>query len=274
TRTKEPEKWNYCTCSWFFILLLALQVLLWGSVALAIYWVMGYRGGFGWNEKKRKLNIHPVLMIGGFVFFMGQSMLMYRTCRCCRHIYTKLFHTVVHLVAMPTIIIGVVVAFDYHDSRGSERSSSGSEFYETIRGRFPIPHLYSLHSWLGVATLGLFAIQFIVGFFSFLVLLCCDSKTASFRSKLQPIHTHFGLATFLLAIGTCVTGLTQKVIEDLNERGANGVITGPKYQDLPPEGLVVNVLAVVLVAAGLLMAFIIRYAPFRGRRSDLVGERL
>lgn len=54
--------------------------------------------------------------------------------------------------------------------------------------------------------------QFVVGFFSFLVLLCCDSATASFRAALVPIHAAFGLTTLMLAIATCLTGLTEKAI--------------------------------------------------------------
>ena len=53
-------------------------------------------------------------------------------------------------------------------------------------------------------------LQFIVGFFSFLLLLCCESATASFRAALVPIHSTFGITTFVMAVATACTGLTEK----------------------------------------------------------------
>ena len=55
-----------------------------------------------------------------------------------------------------------------------------------------------------------FLFQFIVGFFSFLLLLCCESATASFRASLVPIHSTFGITTFVMAVATCCSGLTEK----------------------------------------------------------------
>ena len=49
-----------------------------------------------------------------------------------------------------------------------------------------------------------------VGFFSFLLLLCCESATASFRASLVPIHATFGVTTFVLAVAAACTGLTEK----------------------------------------------------------------
>lgn len=60
-----------------------------------------------------------------------------------------------------------------------------------------------------------FSFQFVVGFFSFLVLLCCEGATAGFRASLVPIHASFGLTTFMLAIAAAVTGLTEKAIFSL-----------------------------------------------------------
>jgi len=57
------------------------------------------------------------------------------------------------------------------------------------------PHFYSLHSWMGLTTMGLFALQFVGGFFSFLLLLRCERATASFRASLVPVHSTFGILT-------------------------------------------------------------------------------
>ena len=77
-------------------------------------------------------------------------MLMYRTCRCCRRIWSKLLHTIFHLLAAPCIALGFVATWDYHNLR---RDNDGNPS--------PIPNFYSLHSWMGLTTMGLFALQVI-----------------------------------------------------------------------------------------------------------------
>ena len=81
-----------------------------------------------------------------------------------------------------------------------------------------------------------------VGVFSFLILLCCESATAGFRAALVPVthyiacsyskllsscpllatlpslpqlHSTLGTSTFLLAIATAVSGLTEKAFFEL-----------------------------------------------------------
>ena len=51
-----------------------------------------------------------------------------------------------------------------------------------------------------------------VGFFSFLILLCCEARTAALRAALVPVHATFGLVTFLMGIATALTGLTEKAL--------------------------------------------------------------
>lgn len=50
---------------------------------------------------------------------------------------------------------------------------------------------------------------------SFLILLCCENATYKFRSMMVPIHASVGVATFMLAVAACITGLTQKALHDL-----------------------------------------------------------
>merc|ERR1719361_2706646 len=103
---------------------------------------------FAWRENPRKeFNLHPVLMIVGFVYCMGQAMLMYRSCRCCRRIANKLLHTVFHLFAMPCIALAFVATYDSHTLR-TVPCDSGNGLCDA-----PIPNFYSLHSWMGLATM-------------------------------------------------------------------------------------------------------------------------
>ncbi|CAB0011408.1 unnamed protein product [Nesidiocoris tenuis] len=179
-------------CEYVIVVVLS-SILLVASLVLVLFWCLYYRKGYAWNDNpKIQFNLHPTLMIAGFIFFSGFSMLLYRISRCCRRIYVKLLHTLFHTLAIPCVVLGFMAVLDYHNLADP-----------------PIPNFYSIHSWMGFVTMGLFALQFVVGFFSFLLLLCCDSATAGFRASLVPVHATFGLTTFMLAVATCLTGLTE-----------------------------------------------------------------
>ena len=50
------------------------QLLLFGVLILSLVWVYKFHGGFAWNEDvDKQFNVHPVLMITGFIFFMGRG---------------------------------------------------------------------------------------------------------------------------------------------------------------------------------------------------------
>lgn len=60
--------------SWFEYLLVIIlsAVLLVGALVLTLFWVIYYRGGFAWNENPQlQFNLHPVLMVAGFVTLSG-----------------------------------------------------------------------------------------------------------------------------------------------------------------------------------------------------------
>ena len=76
-----------------------------------------------------------------FSIFLGISCDI-RTGSCCRRIYTKLIHSMFHLLAVPCIALGFIAVWDYKSLRTN-----------------PIPHFYSIHSWLGLGAMGLFTLQ-------------------------------------------------------------------------------------------------------------------
>jgi uncharacterized membrane protein (DUF4010 family) len=48
------------------------SLLLLASLTLSLFWVLYYRGGFSWTEDpKKQFNLHPVLMVAGFITFSG-----------------------------------------------------------------------------------------------------------------------------------------------------------------------------------------------------------
>ena len=160
-------------CCFGFLMVVA-QILLHGALGLVLYWVFmfhrkpGQTWPFAWkDDPAAEFNLHPVLMIAGFIYCMGQgmsfkgspfgkrsynllsaAMLMYRSCRCCRRIWNKLLHTMFHMLAIPCIAVGFIAVWDSHQLRRGDDGLLA-----------PIPDFYSLHSWMGLATMGLFALQ-------------------------------------------------------------------------------------------------------------------
>nr|XP_027221346.1 cytochrome b reductase 1-like isoform X3 [Penaeus vannamei] len=242
----------------FYFLVFLAEILMFGLLSLVLFWVVYYRGGFKWREDPaREFNFHPVLMVAGFIFFMGHAMLVYRLFRCCNKLTAKLLHTFLYLLAVPCIVVGVITVFDSHNLRVP-----------------PIPNLYSLHSWLGLVTVGLFALQvthtLVVGFFSFWLLLCCEQGTASFRSGLVPVHATFGIITFMLAIATCVTGYTEKAFFVMRDPETKNFT----YSLMGNEAIIINTQAAALAALGILVPVMVALRPFRRRWSERLTEHL
>jgi len=68
----------------------------------------------------------------------------------------------------------------------------------------------------------------------------------------------------MMAIATCVTGLTQKVYADL----------GDDYSTFSEEGIIINALAMVLVALGVLVSYAVRRQTLNSSAKVLISERL
>nr|XP_032514184.1 cytochrome b reductase 1 isoform X4 [Danaus plexippus plexippus] len=197
SRSYDSDEQERGACEWceYALIITLATVLLIGVSGLTIFWTFFYREGYGWADDipEKQFNLHPTLMVAGFVTFSGFSVLLYRICRCFRRIYVKLLHAIFHALAFPCIVIGFLAVLDFHNKKG-------------------INNFYSLHSWIGLVAMGLFGIQYAVGFFSFLLLLICNKGTANFRASLVPIHAAFGILTFVLGVCACLTGLTEKAL--------------------------------------------------------------
>lgn len=144
-RRIEDEEASFGTICCFGFLFSVAQIFLHAALTLILFWICYFRWDqnayptpFLWRGEGEKMenqspeerfrqtkedlkmtwNLHPFLMVAGFIYFMGQAMLVYRIGTCCRRIITKLVHTTFHLLAIPCIALG------FFSSLGLQESST------------------------------------------------------------------------------------------------------------------------------------------------------
>uniref|UniRef100_A0A2D4JZP4 Plasma membrane ascorbate-dependent reductase CYBRD1 n=2 Tax=Micrurus paraensis TaxID=1970185 RepID=A0A2D4JZP4_9SAUR len=130
----------------------------------------------------------------------------------------KLIHAGLHTIALTLAIISLVAVFDFHNAKN-------------------IPNMYSLHSWIGLTVVILYALQLVLGFVVFLL----PFAPPSLRTAVMPIHIYSGLLIFGTAIATALMGITEKLFF---------ILITPSYSSFPEEGIFVNALGILIVAYG------------------------
>lgn len=199
------------------------------SAVMLLVWCFCFRGGFAFSSKELIFNLHPLLMLLGFIISEGQALVMCRTLSSTymshkRKLLMKVVHMVVHTVALALGITGICFALAYHIETGTM-------------------NMYSLHSWLGATVILLFAFQWMHGVLA-LLYPCALSRLRSGSS--HGCQVKFGLSIFILAIGTAVLGFVQK----LTSLESSGL---PKSSS---EALLVNFTAVATMLYGIFVVLV------------------
>lgn len=126
----------------------------------------------------------------------------------------KLVHAALQLAALLLAVVGLRAVFSFHSGKN-------------------IPHVYSLHSWVGIAATALFACQVRrrpsgsgggVCLLS-LSFLCPPSQWASaavvfllprsptlLRTLLKPAHVWLGGSILWLSVVACISGINEKLV--------------------------------------------------------------
>ncbi|XP_066375499.1 probable ascorbate-specific transmembrane electron transporter 1 isoform X2 [Miscanthus floridulus] len=171
-------------------MLLTAQLLAAAVLALTLVWVLHFRGGVSWKPTSQSLFVytaHPLFMVIGFIICTGEAVMAYRIV-LGPTAAKKAVHLLLHLVALAFVAVGLYAAFKFHHDNG-------------------LPDIRSLHSWLGIATISLYALQWLVAFVYFVF----PGAVMTMRADYAPWHIFFGLAIFLMAICTAETGLAKFV---------------------------------------------------------------
>lgn len=202
-----------------FPIFMVIRVIGFIVAALVCTWTLHYRGGLALISDNKDLifNVHPVLMVFSLVLINGEALLAYKTVPGTKAL-KKLVHLVLQFLASCLAIIGVWAALKFHNDKG-------------------IDNFYSLHSWLGLACLFLFTLQWAVGFTTFWY----PGGSRNSRASVLPWHVFLGVYIYALAIATTVTGILEK---------ATFLQTNHVISRYSTEALLVNSMGILIVALG------------------------
>ncbi|KAJ9153006.1 hypothetical protein P3X46_026498 [Hevea brasiliensis] len=168
---------------------LTLVAQLFGILAfiLMLIWLLHYRGGIEYDSDNidRVFNVHPFMMFCGFIFLVGQAMMVYKTVPASHNVQ-KFIHMTLHLTAICLGIVGIAAVFKFHDMVNSE-------------------DVYTLHSWIGIGTFCLFGLQWLFGLFTFVT-----PQPSQTKQSMLPWHICGGRALLYMAISAALTGLMEK----------------------------------------------------------------
>jgi len=219
----------------FRLLYLVTQMVGVVIVILIVSWIGLHLEGFGWDYEKPGIifNWHPLFMVFGMVFLYGNSILVYRGFRYGRKRSLKLTHASIHALAFFFTVYGLIAVFDSHN-------------YAVPK----IPNLYSLHSWMGLIAVAIFACQYVAGFTCYLFPMLKEPL----RIFYMPIHIFFGLLGFVLAIATCLLGISEKAFFEMPKG---------EYGDLPSQAILVNFIGVLIALYGSLVVYLVTEPSFK-----------
>ncbi|GAB2227701.1 hypothetical protein Droror1_Dr00009528 [Drosera rotundifolia] len=203
----------------------AAHVLAIAGSVMVLVWILHFRGGVAWDstDEAQLFNLHPVLTLIGFIIIGGEATISYKSLPLGKE-QRKLIHMVLHTVALIFGILGIYTAFKFHDEAG-------------------IRNLYSLHSWLGLGAIVLYAIQWAYGF----VVFFYPGGSPSLRATSVPWHVILGMFAYSLAVGNAILGFLEKLVF-LETYGVSKV---------GPEAYLVNFTAIATILYGVFVILVV-----------------
>ncbi|KAJ7345360.1 hypothetical protein JRQ81_001310 [Phrynocephalus forsythii] len=202
----------------------ASQVLGLAVITMTGAWLGQYRGGLAWASAELQFNVHPLCMVLGMVFLQGDALLVYRVFRNESKRSTKVLHGLLHALALIVALVGLVAVFQSHRKKG-------------------IQDMYSLHSWCGMAAFAFYFVQWLLGVCLFLF----PGASFALRSKYKPQHVFLGGFLLTLSIATALLGILELLLFRIKE----------SYDSFAPEGVLANVLGLLLVAFGAVVGYVL-----------------
>ncbi|OQV25899.1 Serine proteinase stubble [Hypsibius exemplaris] len=182
------------------LILWTATFLFLGFIAILLIgvWIAKNRGGLIWADsnptfRNQMFNYHPFFMILGLLYIHGIANLLYRLFPTANYLLLRIVHGILQLSGVVFVGLGFYAVYFYKEKSPRHGRSSAAV------------HFLSTHSWMGLTLLTIMALQFVCGFFGFLLL----GLKGTFRQGYTAIHRFTGVTVFLLACGTALVGLDQ-----------------------------------------------------------------
>lgn len=196
-----------------------VHVLGLAVILLMFIWTYSFRGGYG-LAGTAVFNLHPLIMLAGFIVISSEAIVAFKSVNGDRA-YQKAVHMTVQGAAIFLALLGIGAAYKFHLDNG-------------------IQNFYSLHSWLGLTTMALYLVQWVVGFVAFWRQSVAKAK----RTELLSWHVFVGFAAYTAALATAELGLLEK-LTFLQKTGAP-----PSVGLWSREAMLVNILGVAICGYG------------------------
>ena len=146
---------------------------------LLFVWLAHYRAGFGLDTSERRFNLHPLSMTLAVPLLLTNAILTWRTWPLS-HKWRKLIHVSLNSAALALIGFGLFCVFT----------------------SLPSPHVYTPHSWIGLAFALLLAIQALLG-----LVYLGPRREAGIKAALLPTHSWLGVTAWILGMATVLAGI-------------------------------------------------------------------
>ncbi|KAK1315025.1 putative ascorbate-specific transmembrane electron transporter 1 [Acorus calamus] len=172
------------------------------SVKLMLVWILHFRGGASLtsDNKEQLFNVISLALFFNQLLKLVSAAMAYKIVPGTRKAQ-RFVHMALLLISLSMAAFGLYIVFKFQHDIG-------------------MPNMYSVHSWLGMGTVCLFALQWFIGFFAFLF----PGAQWMTRARLLPWHAFFGFVIFAMAICSAETGLIQKFIFIGLFRGSEALI--------------------------------------------------
>lgn len=221
----------------FWGLFMAAQVIGILSVLLVFYWCIFFAGGIGFS-RGLLFQWHPLFATIGMIYLLGNAILIFRIFRDKPQFTLKRMHAAASAVGLVFTVVATLVVLLTPHSPGKA-------------------YLYSMHGWLGLLAVILYAMQAVVSVAAFLL------DAVSNQACLIPVHHYLGHAIFILGIGSAVTGVNETAIFKLKTN----------YSKLGNEAILFNTIGILFTIFGLIVVYLstnIHYKRFpRPQNSQL-----
>jgi len=159
-----------------------------------LVWIFTAEGGLGFDESS-VFGWHALCM-GIFIAFFTQGSILWYTSPLRFSLFdNKWIHVGLHSLGIIIAMLGIVSIV----------------YYKNLSPQpvvFPFYAVYSPHSWLGIAMLVMWGIQFLLSF-------ACQYVETSIQSIVLKAHKFFGKIIYVTGLATCALGLQNMQSSDL-----------------------------------------------------------